>query len=493
MSAEERPHAGSGPVPAELPLCVDLDGTLVATDTLVESFVRGLATRPLSMLALPLRLLRGRAATKAWLAALAPPDAATLPYRAEVLDYLREARAEGRRVVLATASDRAIAEAVAAELGLFTEVLASAEGHNLKGARKRETLEGMFGSRGFEYLGDSAADLAVWDGAARASTVGLGPRAQARVAARAPLGRHFAVPPSTPRTWLRALRVHQWVKNLLVFLPMIMAHEVADPGLWGRSALAFLALSLCASAVYVGNDLADLAADRGHPTKRRRPFAAGRLPLWAGLAAVPLLLGAGLGLALAALPAVFAACLGAYVALSATYTFVLKRVAVVDVVVLAGLYCLRVLAGGLAVAIDVSPWLMGFCLFFFLSLAFLKRYAELRLLAEQGSPRAGGRDYEVGDAPLLLAVGTGSGLLAALVLALYVQSERVVVLYAEPALLWFLVPLLVFWTTRIWLLAQRGRIVDDPVLATARDPVSYAVAAAAALILAAATLLQLGA
>jgi 4-hydroxybenzoate polyprenyltransferase len=481
--------AGEGTRAHALPLCVDLDGTLVATDTLWESFLGCMRRHPLELLRIPAWLARGRPALKRGLARAAGLQPGSLPFRAEVVEYLKAARAEGRPVVLATASDRLVAEAVASHLGLFDAVLATDGERNLKGARKREALETAFGRDGFEYLGDSAADLPVWEAAGRASCVGLSPAQEARVSARTPIARRFAAPRAGLRTWLRALRVHQWVKNTLVVLPLVMGHRFDEPALLGLVALAFVALSFAASSVYLGNDLMDLAVDRAHPSKRRRPFAAGELSIPAGLAAAPLLMLAAFAISLAWLPASFTATLAVYLALNVVYTFRLKSVAVADVIFLAGLYSLRVLAGGFATGIEVSPWLIAFSLFFFLNLAFLKRYTDLRGMPEGRDGPSPGRDYAREDAPLVLSLGPASGYMATLVLALYMQSEKVTILYRQPDLLWLLVPLLVFWLSRVWMLAHRGEMTDDPVVFTTRDPVSWAVLALAAGVLVLATIL----
>jgi 4-hydroxybenzoate polyprenyltransferase len=394
-------------------------------------------------------------------------------------------------VVLATAAPREVAEAVAAELGCFDEVLASDPTHNLKGPAKRTALEERFGRGGFEYVGDSAADRAVWEGAGRASCVGLSRSQEEQVAQLAPLAESFPIERAGLRTWLSQLRVHQWVKNLLLFLPLIAAHRLAEPELFGRSILAFLAFSLCASAVYLGNDLLDLPDDRAHPLKRSRPLAAGLIPIWQGLLGIPLLLVGAFALTALGVPGAFVAMLGIYLAVNAGYSFFLKRIPIADVLVLALVYSLRVLAGGIVTGIAVSPWLIGSSLFFFLNLALLKRYADLRVLEGRVDP-APGRGYGADDAPLLLALGPASGFMGVVVLALYIQSDKVATLYREPAILWALIPLLLYWVSRIWLLAHRRIIRGDPVWYTARDPLSWAVALAAAVTFSAAASLQLG-
>lgn len=476
--------SGAGQAAQGLPLCVDLDGTLVATDTLWEGVLALLRKQPWQGFALPLWALGGRARFKSELVRRARPDPAVLPYREDVLRYLREARDDGRPVVLATASHREVAQSVADHLGIFHAVMASDAEVNLKGARKAGALAAAFGEKGFEYIGDAAADVPVFERAAVASTVGPGGARAARAAANTPLGRSFALPAGGPRVWLRALRVHQWVKNVLIFLPLLAAHRFTDLPLWGLAVAAFASLSLCASTVYVCNDLVDLEDDRAHPTKRRRPFAAGQISIPAALVSVPILLGLAFAISVALLPPLFTNGLIAYLLLNGLYTFWLKRVAIADVIFLACLYSLRVLAGGFALAIPVSPWLIGFSLFFFLNLAFLKRYADLRLVAENRGVGSPGRDYTVEDAPVLASLGPASGSMAAVVLALYVQSDKVATLYSRPEVLWALIPLIMYWISRVWLIAHRGQMGDDPVLFATRDPVSYLVLGLAAGVLA---------
>jgi 4-hydroxybenzoate polyprenyltransferase/phosphoserine phosphatase len=473
----EAPPAAGGP----RPLCVDLDGTLVATDTLLELAMALAWQRPVDLLRVPAWLSSGRAALKARLAERVALEPSQLPYRAEVVEALRAARAEGRPCVLVTAADRRTAEAIAAHVGLFSEVLASDGAANLKGSRKAERLVERFGRGGFEYLGDAAADLPVWEAAGRASLVAARPALRRKVASRVAVERVVGAPlggRARANAWRRALRVHQWVKNGLLLLPLLASHQLGRSELWIAAAWAFAAFSLCTSAIYVLNDLADLAADRAHPAKRRRPFASGALPIASGLVAAPLLLAGAAAIAAWRLPAAFAAVLAVYVLANLLYNFWLKRVAVADVILLAGLYSLRVVAGGVAVGVTPSPWLLAFCLFFFLNLAFLKRYVDLRRTAPAANARAPGRDYEASDLPLLASMGPAAGYMAVVILALYVQSENVTILYRSPSLLWLETPLVAFWISRAWLIAHRGRMADDPVAFAVLDPMTWAVGAA---------------
>jgi 4-hydroxybenzoate polyprenyltransferase/phosphoserine phosphatase len=459
-------------------LCVDLDGTLLASDSLHELALALAGQDPRALFALPGWLAGGRAHLKARLAERVKLDAASLPYRAEVLDAIRAARAAGRPCVLVTAADRRVADAVAGHLGCFDEVWASDGSANLKGDAKAARLRERFGAGGFEYLGDARADLPVWEAAGRASLVAASGALARRVAARVPIERQLAAPAggrARASAWRRELRLHQWVKNGLVALPLLASHRLAEPALWGRAAVAFLAFSLAASAIYVANDLLDLANDRAHPTKRRRPFASGALPVAAGVLAAPLLLAAAFALAAAVLPAGFLVALAGYAVTNALYSVWLKRVAIADVILLASFYALRVVAGGAAVGITPSPWLLGFCLFFFLNLAFLKRTIDVRRAgADEQAP---GRDYTAADLTLLTALGTSAASASLVVLAFYIQSDMVVTLYRSPDLLWLTLPVGAFWTSRIWLLASRGEVADDPVAFAVRDRVTWVVAA----------------
>ena len=466
--------------PRDRPLCVDLDGTLLRTDSLHELCVQLLARRPLDVFQLPLWLARGgRAHLKAQLTARVSLDPALLPYRTEVVDAVRAEAAVGRETLLVTAADQAVADGIAAHVGAFSEVLGSDGSENLKGARKAEALAGRFGREGFEYIGDSPADLPVWEAAGSALLAAPSAPLERRVAARVPVRAKYgapAGPAENGRAWLRALRVHQWAKNALVLLPLLAAHRVLEPDLLALACLAFVSFCLVSSGVYVLNDLVDLDADRAHPTKRRRPFAAGTLPLWQGVVAGPTLVLAAFAVVAPVLPAAFLGVLALYVAANGVYSLSLKRVAVADVLLLAGLYVLRVVAGGVAVGVALSPWLLGFCLFFFLNLAFLKRYLELTRLQALAETSAAGRGYRTTDLDLLRSLGPSAGYLAVAVLALYIQSQAVTELYGRPWALWLAAPLVIYWITRAWLLAHRGEMDDDPVLFAIRDRTTWVVA-----------------
>ncbi|MBN8726897.1 MAG: UbiA family prenyltransferase [Xanthomonadales bacterium] len=466
---------------ADVPLCVDLDGTLIHSDLTVESILALLRRNPLYLFVMPLWLASGLARFKREVARRVEIDVTRLPYDARVLDWLRSAGA-GRTRVLCTASDQVFADAVAAHLGCFEEALGSDGRRNLGGHGKAAMLRERFGDRSFDYAGNARVDLHVWR-EARQVIVANAPAALARrVRRELEIDREFPPRPRGWRTWLTALRPHQWLKNTLVFVPLLAAHAVFEEAALAHALLAFAAFSLCASAAYVLNDLLDLDADRRHPRKRNRPFASGGLPLRGGLAASLVLTTAAFALA-TTLSLEFVGMLLAYAVLTLAYSLILKRIAMLDVVTLAGLYTIRILGGAVAVPVPASSWLLAFSMFLFLSLAMVKRHAELRPLAASGSVAVAGRGYVADDLPLVQSLGTASGYLSVLVLALYINSAASLALYAHPAVLWLLAPVLLYWISRVWLLAGRGAMHDDPVVFALTDRVSLAVLAVFALVI----------
>ena len=451
-------------------LVVDLDGTLIRSDLLLESFWSALGRHWTTPLHAAVRLSQGRAALKRYLAEQGPVDPAALPYNPAVLDHIRDWRAGGGRVALVSASDAALVRQVADHLGLFDEVQGSDGTTNLKGAAKADVLTERFGPRGFHYVADAAADLPVWAVAARAITVDARPALRARVEAVAPDVLHLGTAPERLRPALRALRPHQWLKNLLVFLPMVAAHDFAAQT-WAASALAFVAFCLSASAVYIVNDLLDLGPDRAHPRKRARPIAAGDLPIRTAMLICPALALAGLGIG-TLLGGRFVVVLLVYQIATSVYSLALKRRMVIDICALAGLYTLRIVAGGVATGIPLSVWLLAYAAFFFFSVAAMKRLAELVDRRASGDDSAPGRGYEVGDLPLVAGMATTSGYVAVLVLALYVNSPEVQMLYSSPRALWGVCMVMLYWISRAVLLAHRGKMHDDPVVFALRDPAS---------------------
>lgn len=461
-----------------VPLVIDLDGTLIRSDLLLESALLFLRAHPLAVFKLVLWLLQGKAFLKAQLATRIKIDAHTLPYSTQVIDLIRAEKSKERSIVLATASHKIYADAVAQHLPLFDKVLATEGDVNLSARRKREQLVALYGVGGFDYAGNSTDDLSVWQAARLAYVV----NPECGVAAKAKKISTVAqviISPSTPLTlWLKACRVHQWMKNLLLFVPLLASHQIGRTDLIIEGLLAFVFFGLCASSVYVLNDLLDLADDRHHASKRRRPFAAGMLSIKAGMVAFPLLLIAAFVGSWWFLNAKFVAVLGIYYALTLTYSFLLKRLMAVDAITLASLYTLRIIAGTVVFDTTLTFWLLAFSMFIFLSLALVKRYTELRVARVQGKTvKARGRGYYPEDLEILASLGAAAGYLAVLVLAMYIQDQATVSLYRHPQLIWLACPLLLFWITRVWILAHRGRMHDDPVVFALKDRTSLCMGA----------------
>ncbi len=456
------------------PLCVDLDGTLVRTDTLWESLLLLMRRKPWLILHLPVWALQGRTIFKSKIAAVVIPDPAALPYHATFLAHLRSAHASGRVLVLATAAHERIAAAVAAHLGIFSAVHASDADINLKGEQKAALLTEIYGAGAFDYAGNAASDLPVWRASYRAVIVEA-PRPIATLARNASVEYEEFFTPPRPGTILRkSLRLHQWIKNILIFLPLILAHRAGDWWLLARAATACAAFCAAASGVYLLNDLFDLAADRRHPDKRHRPLAAGAMPLPLGVAMVPLLFLFAFAIALH-LPGPFFFIVLGYVALSLCYAWCIKQWVLLDVIVLAGLYCVRIFAGAAAVDVPVSAWLIAFSGSFFLSLALVKRASEL-VLHQSLAHDIAGRGYRAADLPLVNTLGIVSGYIAVLIFTLYINSPEIRGLYAYPQLLWLVCPTLLYWISRVWMITQRGDMHSDPIVFAVKDSASRVVA-----------------
>ncbi|AMO25557.1 hypothetical protein UC35_18295 [Ramlibacter tataouinensis] len=460
------------------PLVVDLDGTLVKADLLHESLTVALLKQPRSCHRIFAWLAKGRAHLKARLAEAVTLDPATLPYRADLLGWLKQEKAKGRRIVLATAANHRIASTVADHLGLFDEVVSSDENVNLKSAAKRDALVGRYGLGGFAYVGNARADLPVWQAASRAHVAGHAPQLTGLLRDRGRLGKVFDEPTSMLSALLQAMRPAQWAKNLLILVPLLMAHLLFELGPLATALLATVVFSLAASGVYILNDLVDLQDDRHHPRKRLRPFASGALPVAIGWVCWPALLLMAAAASLAMLPAAFTGWLAAYLALTLAYSLWLKRKPIVDVVTLALLYTVRLIAGAAAIAVPLSFWLLSFSIFVFLSLALVKRYSELRTaLVDEKPGQLRGRGYGPSDLNFVAILGGSAGYTSVLVLALYIQDPRTASLYASTELIWPACPIFLFWISRFWLLACRGEIKDDPVVFAVQDRTSWLIAA----------------
>jgi 4-hydroxybenzoate polyprenyltransferase/phosphoserine phosphatase len=462
----ERPAQGH-PEGALPPLVVDLDGTLTPTDTLIESLIGLVKQSPLNLLRAPLHLLNGRADFKDWVASHAGISAESLPYRDSLIAYLRDEKKKGRRIVLATAAHRSIAEGVAAHLGLFDAVIATQAGRNLKGEAKLEAIRKEIGGE-FAYAGDSAADAPIWRAAKAAVLVGVAPGLADSIRKDVPVEREFAAERGGPGAWLRAFRVHQWMKNLLLFVPLLTAFSFFDVGKLVTTVIAFFAFSFAASASYVLNDLWDLENDRAHPRKRLRPFASGRIPVVQGLVASAVSLVVALALA-SAVSRNFLLMLLLYLAITSAYSWMLKERALIDVLTLSLLYTLRILAGSVAIGIPSSSWQLAFSAFIFLSLALVKRCAELVSLEQTGQASAPGRDYRVGDLAVLWPLGVGAALSAVVVFGLFISTDETRQRYATPELLWLVALGLVYWLARLWIKTSRGKMDDDPLVYAVKD------------------------
>ncbi len=456
-------------------LCVDLDGTILDGDSLWESLLALVGSRPWYLLFIPFWLIRGKAALKKEIAERAGLNVSTLNYRPDVVAFLQQEKARGRKLILATGADEGIAARVAEHLGVFEVVLASDGKANLTGTKKKQAIEKLLGGEGFDYIGNSTKDLPIWKCAQGVLVAGASPGLVRELQKAFPVDTVFKGRKTQwPLLW-RALRPHHWVKNLLVFVPLVMAHEFRDWSRVTQAILAFASFSFCASALYVVNDLLDLEADRVHPTKRFRPFASGKIPLWAGFLIAPFMLAAGLFTAAQLSSWVFFAEICTYVLLTAFYSTNGKRLPIADVILLTGLYLLRILAGGSATRLLVSPWLLAFSMFLFLSLAFTKRHMELagQALEGPGSRTSSKRNYRIEDIDLIRQFGVTSGYISVMVLSLYINSPQITSLYRHPEMIWLALPLLLFWISRVWLIANRGDLHEDPVVFATHDPVSY--------------------
>jgi len=484
--AEGVMESGEGLVRPELragvPLCVDLDGTLVKSDTLVDSVLVIARQRPRGLLRIPGWIAQGKASFKRHVTAAVALDVEHLPYNHALLEWLRVEAGAGREIYLATAADGALAERVAAYLGIFRGVLASDGETNLAGGNKLAAFRARFGDE-FCYIGNAKPDAVLL--AACVSPMVANPdralRGAMKRAGTVPVTSFEARTPVL-KSWLRAVRLHQWAKNVLIFVPLLLAHAWNAATLTGAG-VAFFSFGMCASATYIINDLLDIEADRRHPRKRKRPFAAGDLSAISGVLMVVVLMAVALALAIA-LPQIFANMqggydltqpykflewLGIYTMTTLTYSLYLKRTLLWDVFVLSGLYTVRILAGSAATDVAVSAWLAGFSVFFFLSLAFVKRFSELEALRERGVAVTNGRGYLVSDLEQLRALGTGAMYAAVVVLTLYINNPDNTRLYQHIARLWLVVPVMLLWLSRVWMLASRGEMHDDPVVFAITD------------------------
>lgn len=449
---------------------VDLDGTLIRTDLLFESFLTLLKREPQIVFIAPFLLFRGKARLKKFLAEKIALDPKSLPYRPALLKLIEEKRAQGSEIILASASHQSLVAMVARYLNLFSSAIGSKE-TNLKGKNKLDAIMKITGGRGFEYMGNSSADLPLWWAANKAILLNPSKRLVSKVAEKIDNFEVIRDQGHRIREFFRLIRIHQWIKNTLVFVPLLAGHYYSSVAHWCQAILAFFSFSLLSSGVYIANDLLDIQSDRDHRIKRNRPFASGSLPIYLGFLAVPSFIIASVVSALP-LGLNYLSLLASYVVINLFYFFRFKRAIMLDVVILAGLYSLRVFAGGVACNITVSYWLLAFCTFFFFGLAMVKRYSELQG-KEPGDDDSPSRGYLKPDQTAIMAIGINGSLLSVLVMALYFNSIDVLKIYRHPERLWLVIPLLLYWIGRTWILAHRGKIHEDPVVWAMTDRNSW--------------------
>jgi 4-hydroxybenzoate polyprenyltransferase/phosphoserine phosphatase len=466
----------------KIPLVVDLDGTLINTDMLHESAIAAFRQNPFVVFKILLWLTRGKAYLKASLAKLITINAETLPYNQVFLTWLKLKKDEGRYIVLSTASHSSYANAISKHLGVFDEVISTEANINLAGKHKSDALVTKYGKQAFDYAGNSHADLHVWENARNAVVVNASSGLIKKTQAKYHVERVFDKKKLSFKSIRQMFRFHQWLKNALLFVPMLAAHQLTDYNTWVSLGIAFVSFSLCASAVYIGNDLLDLSSDRLHPRKSSRPFASGDVPIVVGAILIPILLTIS-GVLASYLNPDFMFWLALYFILTCAYSLYIKRVVLIDCMTLAVLYTIRIIAGAAAAVMSLSLWLLAFSIFIFFSLAFVKRYAELKAHTLKERDLVHGRGYFTSDAQLVQILGIASGHSALVILALYLNSEAVLSLYSNPKVIWAAIPIMLFWISWVWIKAHRNEMNDDPLVFAVKDPTSLLAGLMLALVL----------
>jgi len=459
-----------------LPLCVDLDGTLIQTDSLWESCVRLISQKPLMIFLMPFWLFVGKAGFKQKISEHVSLDPSSLPYNATLLKYLTQQRLKSRHLVLVTAAHKDIAEAVAFHLNIFDEIIASDETHNLSGSNKAKLLTEKFGEQGFVYAGNATIDLKVWQHAASAILVNTSNAVTAKAKQLFKVEEHFPIKQKISlKVVLKAIRLHQWAKNMLIFSALVLSHSWGNSEALIQSIYAFFAFGFAASSIYLVNDLIDLEADRLHKTKQFRPLAAGVLPIQWAVLLTPILLIFAFSFA-SFVNTNFILILGGYLALTIAYSLFLKPIALLDVITLTSLYTLRIIAGAIAISVPLSYWLLAFSMFIFLSLALIKRFSELKNLSLQGETKSVSRGYHVDDIEAISLFGISSGYISTMILVLYIHGLQATTVYSQADWLWIVAVTVLYWISYMWLLAFRGQMNEDPVFYAIRDRTSYVVA-----------------
>lgn len=451
---------------------VDLDGTLIKTDLFFEAILKLIKKNPLYIFSLIFWILQGRPVAKEKVAERVDIEAENLPYQQELLDYLKMKKEQGWSLILATASHIRYAQKISDHLGIFDNIIATDQKNNMKGSRKLEEIQKLSAGNPFSYAGDSKADIPIWD-AAHSNIFVNAPKSAIQNAKKCDKVEKVISTRSRSmaRAFFKGMRPQQWAKNILVFVSLITAHQYTDDDIVITFLLAFVCFSLCASGVYFMNDLLDIEADRHHKTKHKRPIASGDLPIPYGIMGAIILPFLAFSIAMVFLRIEFVLVLAFYFIVTNLYSFSLKTISTADVMTLAVLYTLRVIAGAVAADIELSSWLLTYSIFLFVSLAYLKRYIEISSLASNGE-NAKGRGYSADDAETMYSLGTANITASIIVLALYLNSEDVMVQYHHPQILLMLCFLMLYWSNRIWVGARRGKITDDPVIFAIKDKVS---------------------
>ncbi len=453
------------------PLVVDLDGTLIFTDILYESLIQIFKKNLFIIFKLFFVALKGKASLKEFIGSKVNVNPATLPYNAEFLKWLRNEYKTGRKLILSTGSDLRTANKIAKYLGIFHSVIASDGKKNNTGLTKSKTLESKYGRLGFDYAGNSYDDIFVWKKSKFSIIVNASDNLIESVQKISKVNKIFFRPKFSFLIWFSAFRIHQWLKNLLLFVPLAAGHYLPNSATWELLFLAFFSFSICASSVYITNDLFDLESDRQHHRKMLRPFAAGKLPVWIGLVFSPILLCSGIFIA-TFISLKFLYCLLLYFAITFFYSLILKKIALIDCLILAFLYTIRIISGAVVIGDALSFWLLAFSFFIFLSLAFVKRYTEILSQKKDDKIKLSGRGYFLSDAYLIQTLGVTSGYASILVLALYLNSDSVLRLYQSPQLIWLAIPVMLFWVSSIWMHANHGKMHDDPLIFAIKNPIS---------------------
>jgi 4-hydroxybenzoate polyprenyltransferase len=449
------------------PLIVDLDGTLINTDLLHESSVTLFKKSIIQFLQSITVLLKGKAKFKNFIAEKVDIDISLLPFNKDFLDWLSTQK-DNRKLILCTGSNEKYAKKISKYLNLFDEVIASNKEHNMVGLKKAEILVDKFGKGNFQYAGNSHKDIPVWIVSDGAIVVNGSNALINKIKNKVNIVNIFNGPPINIKQWLKALRAHQWLKNLLLFAPMIAAHMVTDLNSWIQVFIGFISFSFCASSIYLINDIIDLENDRAHPRKRKRPFASGSIPFVYGLFLLPVLICSSFFIG-SILGNNFIFWLTIYLVLTLLYSFVLKPYILIDVITLAMLYTIRIIAGAATLNLLLSPWILAFSILLFVSLAFVKRYAELEIQIFNEDIKIKGRGYMTSDASLIQSIGTASSFASILVFILYLNSPEIKVLYEFPEFVWLCIPVLIFWQSWMWLNAHRGQMHDDPIMFAVKD------------------------